>query len=63
MTTLSTARPPDLVTALSEVGIDPTLEGPAQQEALHRAMALRRACCTWKRIRAGCPTAAQEWVR
>ena len=53
MTTLSTARPPDLVAALTEAGIDPTLEGPALQEALHRTIALRRGCCSWQPIHTG----------
>ena len=53
MTTLSTARFPDLVAALTEAGIDPTVEGQALQEALHRAIALRYGCCSWQPIHTG----------
>jgi hypothetical protein len=41
------------VAALTEAGIDSTLEGPALHEALHRAISLRRACCTWQPIHTG----------
>jgi hypothetical protein len=53
MTTPSTTRPPELMAALTEGGIIPTLEGPALQEPLHRAIVLRRGCCTWKPIHTG----------
>ena len=53
MNTLSAARPPSLETALTEAGIDPTLQGPARHEALQRAIALRHGCCTWKPIHLG----------
>ena len=53
MTTLSATQPADLVAALAEVGIDPTLEGPALCEALQRAIAWQRGSCTWQPIHIG----------
>jgi hypothetical protein len=53
MTTLSAAQPPDLVVALKEARIDPTLEGPALVEALQRAIAVHRGSFTWKPIHMG----------
>ena len=50
-----TARPPDsgLPAVMTRAGIDPGLEGEDLQEALHRAIALRRCSCTWTQTRTG----------
>jgi hypothetical protein len=53
MTTLSATQPPALVAELAEVGIDPTLEGPALCEALQRAIPSHRGSCTWQPIHTG----------
>ena len=53
MTTLSATQPADPGAALAEVGIDPTLKGPALCEALQRAIALDRGSCTWQPIYLG----------
>jgi hypothetical protein len=45
--------PHELVTVLTEAGIDPTLGGPGRQEALHQAIAGRRGSCSWTRIHTG----------
>ena len=38
---------------LTRAGIDPELEGADLQEALHRAIAMRRCSCTWAKVHAG----------
>ncbi len=43
----------DLARVLAWAGIDPELEGEDLQEALHRAIALRRYSCTWTKLHTG----------
>jgi hypothetical protein len=38
---------------LTRAGIDPALEGEDLQEAVHRAIALRRYSCTWTKLHTG----------
>jgi hypothetical protein len=38
---------------LTSAGIDPALEGEDLQEAVHRAIALRRYSCTWTKVYVG----------
>jgi hypothetical protein len=38
---------------LTQAGIDPALEGADLQEAVHRAIAMRRCSCTWAKVHAG----------
>ena len=51
-----TSRSPfttDLARVLTQAGIDPALEGADLQEAVHRAIAMRRCSCTWAKVHAG----------
>ena len=51
-----TARSPftsDLARVLARAGIDPAQEGADLQEAVHRAIAMRRYSCTWAKVHAG----------
>jgi hypothetical protein len=43
----------DLARVIARAGISPELEEAELQEALHRAIALRRCSCTWTKIHAG----------
>ena len=38
---------PDLVGAVAQAGVDPTLKGHALQDALRSAIAIRRGYCSW----------------
>lgn len=38
---------------LTRAGIDPALKGEELQEAVHRAIALRRYSCTWTKLPTG----------
>jgi hypothetical protein len=44
---------PDLAGAVAQAGVDPTLEGRALQDALRRAIAIRRGYCDWTVDHAG----------
>ena len=50
------ALAPDLAGAIARAGVDPTLDGRALQDALRRAIAVRRGYCSWDVDHAG-------WVR
>ena len=43
----------DLAAVLTRAGIDPAQEGADLQEAVHRAIAMRRCSCTWTKIHTG----------
>lgn len=43
----------DLARVIAGAGIDPALESVALQEAVHCAIALHRASCTWTKVCAG----------
>jgi hypothetical protein len=42
-----------LTAVLTRAGIDPAREGEDLQEAVHRAIALRRYSCTWTKVSSG----------
>src|SRR5919107_3385806 len=43
----------ELRRVLTRAGIDPSLEGPDLQVALHRAIALHRYSCSWTKVHVG----------
>jgi hypothetical protein len=44
---------PDLAGAVAQAGVDPTLKRRALQDALRRAIAIRRGYCSWDVDHAG----------